>query len=137
MTLPSEADLFEPITAFSGFAVRDTAEARRFYSEVLGLRVVLNGMGILELTLPGGALVIAYPKPDHVPAGYTILNFAVADIDAAVDELNSRGVVTKIYSDPDYGTDGKGIARGRAAGRGPDIAWFRDPSGNVISVLAG
>lgn len=127
--------MFQPTAAFSGFAVRDTGEAHRFYSEVLGLAVRENDMGILELTLPGGALVIAYPKPDHQPAGFTILNFAVPDVEAAVDELNRLGVETKIYRDPDYGTDAKGIARGGT--RGPDIAWFRDPSGNVLSVLAG
>lgn len=88
-------------------------------------------MGMLTLELGSGAEVIVYPKPDHVPAVFTILNFGVDDVEAAVDDLNARGVVTKIYSDPDYGTDAKGISRGH----GPDIAWFRDPSGNVISVL--
>jgi hypothetical protein len=92
-------------------------------------------MGNLDLTLPGGGTVFVYPKPDHEPASFTILNFVVDDIDAAVDELNARGVVTRIYDDPSFPTDEKGIARGKAAGQGPDIAWFRDPAGNVLSVL--
>jgi catechol 2,3-dioxygenase-like lactoylglutathione lyase family enzyme len=116
--------------AFSGFAVTDIDAARAFYADTLGLPVELNDMGILDITLGSGAHVIAYPKPDHEPAGFTILNFPVDDVEAAVDELNARGVVTKIYDGP-YGGDDKGISRGN----GPDIAWFRDPSGNVLSVL--
>ena len=125
--------MFTPDRAFSGFAVRDTAEAKTFYGDTLGIPVSLNEMGILELTLGSGATVIAYPKSDHEPAGFTILNFDVDDVEAAVDDLNARGVKTKIYDDADFPTDEKGIARGM----GPDIAWFRDPSGNVLSVLKG
>ncbi|HYJ49464.1 MAG TPA: VOC family protein [Microbacterium sp.] len=117
--------------AFSGFAVNDVDAARAFYADTLGLTVELNDMGILDIALGSGAHVIAYPKPDHEPAGFTILNFPVDDVEAAVDELNSRGVVTKIYDDPEFGGDEKGISRGF----GPDIAWFRDPAGNVLSVL--
>ncbi|MGZ8805003.1 MAG: VOC family protein [Microbacterium sp.] len=117
--------------AFGGFAVDDIDAARAFYADTLGLEVELNDMGILEITLGSGAHVIAYPKPDHEPAGFTILNFPVDDVEAAVDELNARGVVTKIYDGP-YGGDAKGIARGN----GPEIAWFRDPAGNVLSVLS-
>jgi catechol 2,3-dioxygenase-like lactoylglutathione lyase family enzyme len=116
--------------AFSGFAVDDIDAARAFYADTLGLPVERNEMGILEITLGSGAQVIAYPKPDHEPAGFTILNFPVEDVEAAVDELNARGVVTKIY-DGEFGGDAKGISRGY----GPDIAWFRDPAGNVLSVL--
>jgi catechol 2,3-dioxygenase-like lactoylglutathione lyase family enzyme len=123
--------MLENSAAFSGFAVDDTDAARAFYGDTLGLSVVLNDMGILEITLGSGAHVIAYPKPDHEPAGFTILNFPVADVEAAVDELNAKGVVTKIY-DGEYGGDAKGISRGY----GPDIAWFRDPAGNVLSVLS-
>ncbi|MBN9177541.1 MAG: VOC family protein [Microbacterium sp.] len=118
--------------AFSGFSVDDIAAAERFYGGSLGLDVRVNEMGILEISLPGGGHAIAYPKGDHTPASFTILNFGVADIDVAVDELNAAGIVTKIYDDPDYGTDRRGISRGR----GPDIAWFRDPAGNVLSVIA-
>jgi len=117
--------------AFSGFAVNDIDAARTFYADTLGLTVTLNDMGILDITLGSGAHVIAYPKADHEPAGFTILNFPVPDVEAAVDQLNARGVVTKIYDDPEFGGDAKGIARGF----GPDIAWFRDPAGNVLSVL--
>ncbi|MBN9184351.1 MAG: VOC family protein, partial [Microbacterium sp.] len=88
-----------------------------------------------ELVLPSGAHVLVYSKPNHEPAGFTILNFPVDDVDAAVAELNDRGVVTKIYTEPDFGTDETGIARGN--GHGPDIAWFRDPAGNVLAVLQG
>ena len=131
--------MFTPVNSFSGFSVRDTDEAAAFYSEKLGLEVEHTGMGIISITLPGGGHVIAYPKGDaHVPASFTILNFAVDDIDEAVDELNARGIVTKIYDDDSEvtWTDEKGIGRGKAAGEGPDIAWFRDPSDNILSVLS-
>ena len=123
--------MFTNSAAFSGFAVDDIDAARAFYADTLGLTVELNEMGILDITLGSGAHVLVYSKPDHEPAGFTILNFPVSDIDAAVDELNARGVVTKIYDDPEYGGDEKGIVRGW----GPEIAWFRDPAGNVLSVL--
>ncbi|MFD1212953.1 VOC family protein [Arthrobacter sp. GCM10027362] len=122
---------FAPRQAFSGFSVNDTAAARDFYAGTLGLEVAEGPMGILELTLPGGARVIAYPKENHEPATFTILNFAVDDVEAAVDDLNARGVQTRIYDDPALPTDAKGIMRGH----GPDIAWFKDPAGNVLAVL--
>lgn len=122
--------------AFSGFSVNDLGAAKKFYTEALGLAVVDGKMGNLQLTLPGGHEVFIYEKPNHEPATFTILNFVVDDIDAAVDALNTAGVVTKIYDDPNLPTDEKGIARGKAADMGPDIAWFRDPAGNVLSVLA-
>jgi len=124
--------MFSAAHAFSGFSIDDLEAAKTFYGETLGLEVTENAMGFLELHLASGAMVLAYVKPDHVPATFTILNFPVDDVESAVDDLNSRGVVTKIYGD-DSGTDDKGISRGR----GPDIAWFRDPAGNVISVLKG
>ena len=120
--------------AFSGISVPDIDEARRFYGEVLGLST-RDEMGGLRVGLPGGAELWVYPKADHEPATFTVLNFVVGDIDAAVDELNAAGVVTKIYEDGQFWTDEKGIARGRSANRGPDIAWFRDPAGNVLAVL--
>ncbi len=128
--------MVEAVHAFSGFSVNDLAEAREFYAEKLGLDVTEGTMGNLQLKLPGGHEVFVYEKPDHVPATFTILNLVVEDIDAAVAALGAAGVVTKIYDDPDFNTDEKGVARGKAAGYGPDIAWFRDPSGNVLSVLA-
>jgi predicted enzyme related to lactoylglutathione lyase len=118
------------VAAFSGFAVPDIGAARAFYGETLGLDATAVEMGLLRLRLPGGAEVIVYPKPDHVPAVFTILNFAVADIDAAVDELTARGVEFTRYEG--FSQDEKGIARG---GDGPHIAWFTDPAGNILSVL--
>ncbi|MGD8195937.1 VOC family protein [Herbiconiux sp. P18] len=119
---------------YSGFSVRDVEEARAFYGTALGLVATINAMGILDLELPGGAHVIAYPKPDHEPAAFTVLNLEVADIDAAVDELEAAGVAIERYDGMPQ--DDRGVMRGKAAGRGPDIAWFRDPSGNILSVLS-
>lgn len=118
---------------FSGFSVDDIDAARTFYRDVLGLQVADNEMGFLNVSLPAGGAVLVYDKPGHTPASFTILNLAVDDVEAAVDELNARGVVTKIYPDEQLPTDAKGIMRGN----GPDIAWFTDPAGNVLSVLEG
>ena len=118
--------------AFSGFSVKDLEGARAFYGETLGLEVRDDAMGFLDLQLGSGASVFIYSKDNHVPAEYTCLNFPVKDIDEAVTWLNERGVTTKIYDD---NTDERGIARGSAAGGGPDICWFKDPDGNVLSVL--
>ena len=117
--------------AFSGFAVPDVETARRFYGDTLGLRVDVDQAmgGLLTLHLGGGTDVLVYPKPDHVPATFTILNFPVDDIDAAVDALRARGVRFERY--PGFDQDDKGIARGQ----GPAIAWFTDPAGNILSVL--
>ncbi|MHC9046350.1 VOC family protein [Microbacterium saperdae] len=119
--------------AFSGFSVDDIDAAEQFYGTALGLDVQRNAMGFLDLRLPNGGSILIYAKPNHEPASFTILNFPVSDIDAAVDELISRGVTTKIYSDAEFPSDDRGIVRGD--GRGPDIAWFRDPAGNVLAVL--
>ena len=118
---------------FSGFSVDDVDEAKRFYGETLGFTVAQNEMGILNITLPGGALVIAYPKPDHVPAAYTVLNIEVPSIDEAVGELESAGVSLVRYEGMPQ--DDKGVMRGKAHDRGPDIGWFLDPAGNIISVM--
>lgn len=128
--------MLEIIDAFPGFSVNDVEAARRFYGDALGLTVE-ESMGGLRLILPSGQGVFVYPKDDHEPASFTILNFEVADLGRTVDELNAAGVVTKIYADPhSYGTDERGIAWGSASGEGPDICWFRDPSGNVLSLIA-
>ena len=119
------------VAGFSGFAVVDLDAARTFYAETLGLEVSVDEMGMLRITLPGGATVIVYPKPDFVPATYTILNLAVNDLDATVDELTERGVEFLRYDA--FEQNDKGIAAG--GGQGPDIAWFTDPSGNIVSVL--
>ena len=119
--------------AFSGFAVKDIEEARSFYSETLGLEVEDGPMGLLNLHLTGSTNVLVYPKPDHEPAVFTILNFEVPDIDAAVTALTERGVEFNRYDDFDQ--DERGIFRGSRNDQGPDIAWFRDPSGNVLSII--
>ncbi|HEV7812822.1 MAG TPA: VOC family protein [Leifsonia sp.] len=124
-----------PLDVFSGFSVNDIPAAKAFYLETLGLDVSDGPMGNLDLRLPAGGHVFIYPKENHEPASFTILNLVVDDIDAAVDELNAKGVKTAIYDDPNLPTDEKGILRGKAANQGPDIAWFRDPAGNVLSVL--
>jgi catechol 2,3-dioxygenase-like lactoylglutathione lyase family enzyme len=118
------------LAGFSGFAVPDIDAARAFYTHTLGLTVLEGQMGLFRLKLPGGAEVMIYPKPDHVPAVFTILNLAVGDIDAAVDELVARGVTFERYEGSSQ--DRKGIARDP---RGPQIAWFTDPAGNILSVL--
>jgi catechol 2,3-dioxygenase-like lactoylglutathione lyase family enzyme len=124
--------VFAPVTAFSGFSVDDVPAALAFYRDTLGLEVEeVPEMGMLRLVLPGsGARVLVYPKADHVPADFTILNLAVDDVDAAVAELDARGVLTAVF--PEMPVDARGIMRGN----GPDIAWFRDPAGNVLSVVA-
>jgi catechol 2,3-dioxygenase-like lactoylglutathione lyase family enzyme len=118
---------------FSGFAVTDIDAARAFYRDALGLTVTDESMGHLSIDLPAGGFVLVYPKPDHVAASYTMLNLEVSDIDAAVDELAGRGVVMLRYDGMHH--DDRGIVRGIIARQGPDIAWFADPSGNIISVL--
>ncbi len=127
--------MFRTKAAFSGFSVDDLAKAREFYAETLGLRVDKQGVG-LGLHLPDGdGMVFVYPKGSHhEPATFTILNFRVDNIDEAVDELTKRGVQFEHYGG-DLKTDEKGILRGRASGNGPDIAWFKDPAGNILSVL--
>jgi predicted enzyme related to lactoylglutathione lyase len=120
----------EYLNGFSGFAVPDIDAARAFYGEVLGLEVADGGMGLLRIGLPGGTDVMVYPKDDHVPAVFTILNLAVADIDQAVDALAERGVEFLRYDGFDQ--DEKGIATGD---EGPRIAWFTDPAGNILSML--
>ena len=117
--------------AFSGFAVPDVAKAKEFYAETLGLNVS-ESHGLLTLHLAGGNNVLIYPKPNHVPATFTVLNFPVVNVDLAVDQLKKRGVRFEIYDLPDIKTDEKEIMRGN----GPTIAWFKDPAGNILSVIA-
>ena len=120
--------MFANTKAFSGFAVDDLQKAQAFYGETLGLKTS-EEYGLMTLHLAGDRDTLIYPKPDHTPATYTILNFPVDDIDKAVDELAARGVRFERYDDS--GQDEKGIFRGE----GPYIAWFKDPAGNVLSVL--
>jgi catechol 2,3-dioxygenase-like lactoylglutathione lyase family enzyme len=116
--------------AFSGFSVDDTQKAKKFYGQTLGLEVSESN-GLLKLHLGGGATVLIYPKPNHVPATFTILNFPVDNVDRAVDELTKRGVRFEIYNEPNLKTDDRGVFRGG----GPIIAWFKDPAGNILSIL--
>ena len=118
------------LSGYSGFAVPDLEVARGFYRDVLGLTVSENAMGMLQLTLPGGARVLIYPKADHKPAVFTILNLGVADIDQAVDALAERGVTFLHYDG--LGQDERGIVRG---GDMPTGGWIADPAGNVIAVM--
>jgi catechol 2,3-dioxygenase-like lactoylglutathione lyase family enzyme len=123
--------MFANTKAYSGFAVDDVPKAEEFYGETLGLKtsVVDEEHGLLALHLAGDRDVLVYQKPDYTPATYTILNFPVDDIDEAVDELAARGVRFERYEG--FEQDEKGVARGE----GPNIAWFKDPAGNILSVL--
>jgi predicted enzyme related to lactoylglutathione lyase len=118
--------MFANTKAFSGFSVDDIAKAKQFYGETLGI-AVSEANGMLTLHLAGDRDILVYPKPDHTPATYTILNFPVDDIEAAVDELAARGIRFEMSE----GVDDKGIFRRG----GPLIAWFKDPAGNFLSVL--
>jgi catechol 2,3-dioxygenase-like lactoylglutathione lyase family enzyme len=120
--------------AFSGFSVNDMTLAKQFYSQTLGLKFEESPQGIV-LHLTGSGNVFIYPKPDHTPATFTILNFSVTDIDQTVDSLTASGVVFEHYDSESLKTDDKGIARGKSVNMGPDIAWFKDPAGNILSVL--
>ena len=116
--------------AFSGFSTGDIPKTKEFYSATLGLGVT-ESHGVLTLRLAGGNNVLIYPKPNHVPATFTVRNFPVRDVDLAVDELTRRGVRFEIYDLPGLKTDEKGIMRGN----GPAIAWFKDSAGNILSVI--
>jgi catechol 2,3-dioxygenase-like lactoylglutathione lyase family enzyme len=116
-------------TAFSGFAVDDLDAARTFYGETLGLELADEGPGFVLALNEGARPTFVYPRPGHAPAEYTILNFDVADVEAEVDALTARGVVFERYEGAQQ--DEKGISHGL----GPDIAWFKDPAGNILSIL--
>jgi catechol 2,3-dioxygenase-like lactoylglutathione lyase family enzyme len=117
--------------AFPSFAVNDIERARTFYHDTLGLDVSRTEEG-LTLEVGNGNKIFVYPKPDHTPASFTILNFPVDDVAATVAELSARGVRFEVYDEGELKTDGRGIHRGD---EGPVIAWFRDPAGNYLSVL--
>jgi catechol 2,3-dioxygenase-like lactoylglutathione lyase family enzyme len=123
--------MLKDIKGFSGYSVDDLDAARRFYGETLGLDVTRENEMLLTLHLAGDRPVLLYAKPDHEPATFTVLNFPVADVEATVDELTERGVSFERYEGTDLATDERGIFRGE----GPVIAWFKDPAGNVLSVL--
>lgn len=124
--------MFGNTKAFSGFSVNDTEKAKAFYSEILGIEVEeLEMEGLISLHIAGGTNILIYPKPNHIPATYTVLNFPVKDVEKAVDELTQRGVRFEIYNEDNFQTDEKGIFHGG----GPKIAWFKDPAGNILSVI--
>lgn len=120
--------------AFAGLAVDDQAKAKQFYSKVLGLKLLDDSMG-LHFELPGGGQIFIYPKPDYEPASYTAFNLVVSDIDQAVDALTGQGVTFERYDNVPAAQDSKGIMRSGQANTGPSIAWFKDPAGNIISVI--
>jgi predicted enzyme related to lactoylglutathione lyase len=122
--------MFENTKPFSSFSVNDIRRAKEFYGQTLGLKVKETPEG-LELHFPGDNTIFIYPKENHVPATFTILNFPVSNVDATVDELSKRGAHFEIYKEGELRTDEKGIFRGE----GPTIAWFKDPAGNFLSVL--
>lgn len=124
--------MFKHSKAFGSFSTDDILKAKKFYKEILELEVKDTPMGIIELYIDGENKIIIYPKPNHVPATFTVLNFPVKNIDEAVDQLMQKGITFEQY-DGEIKTDERGICRG--GDRGPDIAWFKDPAGNILSVL--
>lgn len=123
--------MFKETKAFSSYSVNDLAKAESFYRDILGLNVKRDPMGILEVKAGGGLRVMIYPKEDHQAASFTVLNFLVDDVDKTVDELIAKGVKFEQY-EGEIKTDKKGISRDSG---GPEIAWFKDPAGNILSVL--
>jgi catechol 2,3-dioxygenase-like lactoylglutathione lyase family enzyme len=124
------SSMFKDAKAFSSFSVDNLKKAKEFYGQTLGLKISEQEEG-LQLSLADGHTVFLYPKPDHIPASFTVLNFPVNDIDEGVDELTALGVRLEKYDQPNLKTDERGIMRGP----GPKIAWFKDPAGNILSVL--
>ena len=122
--------MFKDTRAFSGFSVDDVQKAKEFYGQTLGLDVS-EARGLLQLHIAGGTNILIYPKENHTPATFTILNFPVDNVEQAVDDLAARGVRFESYNEGGLVTDDKGIFRGG----GPKIAWFKDPAGNILSVL--
>jgi catechol 2,3-dioxygenase-like lactoylglutathione lyase family enzyme len=122
--------MFQNVPFFASFAVNDLAKAKAFYAEILKMTVEEEEEGMLNLKGRDGNWILIYPKPLHNPAEHTVLNFVVEDVDAAVDELRAQGVRFEHYDQPGLKTDAKGISRGN-----PQVAWFRDPAGNILSVL--
>jgi catechol 2,3-dioxygenase-like lactoylglutathione lyase family enzyme len=122
--------MFKDTKAFSGFSVNDIQKAKQFYSQTLGLEVT-EANGLLNLHIAGGSTILIYPKDNHTPATFTILNFPVEDVERAVDELTGKGIRFEHYDEAELKTDEKGIFRGG----GPLIAWFTDPAGNILSVI--
>ncbi|HXS56547.1 MAG TPA: VOC family protein [Hanamia sp.] len=117
--------------AFSGFSVDDLQKAKKFYGEIIGLKVIDDPMGLIELETEGNNNILVYPKPNHIPATFTILNFVIDNIDETVEALHEKGIIFEQYDEP-IKTDQKGICRNP---NGPNIAWFKDPAGNILSII--
>jgi predicted enzyme related to lactoylglutathione lyase len=130
----SSDDMFiqwdQPAAPFPGFSTNDMDATRAFYRDVMGLRVIDMPMGLIQLQFSGGSNVMIYPKDDHVPATFTVLNFPVDDLDEEVDKLSALGVAFERYDG--FQQDEKGISRGE---EGPNIAWLKDPAGNILSLI--
>ncbi|MDQ6865698.1 MAG: VOC family protein [Thermoproteota archaeon] len=127
--------MFKDSKAFSSFSVDDIQKAKKFYGQTLGLEVSESyGGRLLEIHIAGGRYILIYPKANHTPATFTILNFPVDNLEHAMDDLTKLGVRFEIYNEGDLKTDEKGIS---LSGDGPKVAWFKDPAGNVLSVLEG
>ena len=127
---PTTRSILATAKTFGSFSVNDLRQAKTFYAQVLGVEIAETPEG-LQLHLAGGVRVFAYPKPNHVPATFTVLNFLVENIEEAVDDLKTRGVRFEQYNEGPLKTDANGISRGP----GPTIAWFKDPAGNILSVI--
>ena len=123
--------MLDPQKAFSSFSVNDIQKAKEFYGKTLGLELSSGPEGTVVFRLGDGAKALMYPKPNHQPATFTVINFPVDNVERVVDELTQRGVRFEVYNEPDLKTDARGIHRDR----GPKIAWFKDPAGNILSVL--
>jgi catechol 2,3-dioxygenase-like lactoylglutathione lyase family enzyme len=123
--------MLNPSKAFSSFSVNDIQKAREFYGKTLGIDVNPGPEGTLVLNMASSNKALMYPKPNHQPATFTVLNFPVESVEKTVDELSGRGVRFEVYNEPNLKTDARGISRGN----GPTIAWFKDPAGNILSVL--
>ena len=127
--------MFKDTKAFSSFSVDDMQKVKKFYGQTLGLEVSESYDGrLLEIHIAGGRYILIYPKANHTPATFTILNFPVDNLEHAMDDLTKLGVRFEIYNEGDLKTDEKGIS---LSGDGPKVAWFKDPAGNVLSVLEG
>jgi len=124
------SSIFKDAKCFSSFSVNDLEKAKDFYGQTLGLKVTEHEEG-LELSLAGGTNLFVYPKPNHTPASFTVLNFPVKDIETAVEELTTLGIKLERYNQPELKTDARGIMKGP----GMQIAWFKDPAGNILSVI--
>lgn len=128
--------MFTDTPTFASYSIDNLERALEFYRDTLGLNVTQTKEG-LEVKLAGGQALFLYPKPDHQPATFTVLNFKVNDIDSAVIELNGKGIELERYDTEMVQADEAGIYRGKKSGNGPDIAWFKDPAGNILSIVEG